>query len=90
MDILPNTQENEYLRDVLGIYFFILSQTHSTYHYSIEDRNDMPKLSLFAFRPGAMINPQWLELSMSRTNFHGQRYSNHGKIRLCNVTREHK
>ena len=30
-----------------------------------------PKLSLFASWTGAMINPQWLELPMSRTNFHG-------------------
>ena len=30
-----------------------------------------PKLSLFASRPGAMINRQWLELPISRTNFHG-------------------
>ena len=27
--------------------------------------------SLFASWPGAMINPQWLELSVSRTNFYG-------------------
>ena len=29
----------------------------------------MPKLSPFAF--WRLINPQWLELPMSRTNFHG-------------------
>ena len=29
------------------------------------------KLSPFGSWPGAMINPQWLELPISRTNFHG-------------------
>ena len=36
---------------------------------SIEDRKDFPKLSPFASWPGAMINPHWLELPMSRINF---------------------
>ena len=39
--------------------------------YCVEDRKDFPKLSQFASWPGAMINPQWLELPISRTNFHG-------------------
>ena len=30
----------------------------------------IPKLSLSASYTGAMIIPQWLELPMSRTNFH--------------------
>ena len=30
-----------------------------------------PNLSPFASWPGAIINPQWLELPISRTNFHG-------------------
>ena len=34
-------------------------------------RKDIPKSSPFGSCPGAMVNPQWLELSMSRTNFHG-------------------
>ena len=42
-----------------------------TYHYFIEDQKDIPILSPFASRPCAMINSQWLELAMSRTNFHG-------------------
>ena len=37
----------------------------------IEDRKDIPWLLRFAFWPGAMINPQWLELPMSRMSFHG-------------------
>ena len=33
-----------------------------THHYYIEDQKDIPKLYLFAFCRGVMINPQWLEL----------------------------
>ena len=36
-----------------------------------EDRKDIPKLSYYASWPDAMINPQWLELLMSRTYFYG-------------------
>ena len=42
----------------------------STYRYNIEDRKVVPKVSPFAFWIGAVVNPQWLELPMSRTNFH--------------------
>ena len=41
---------------------------HSTYYF-IEGRKDIHKLSLFASRPGVMINPHWLELPVSRTDF---------------------
>ena len=41
------------------------------YNHCVENRKDFPKLSLFASWTGAMINPQWLELPMSRMNFHG-------------------
>ena len=34
-------------------------------------KKKIPKLSLFASWPGTMINPQWLELPMSRTIFYG-------------------
>ena len=44
---------------------------NQTYHDFIEDRKDTPKLFQFASFPGAMINPQWLELAMSRTNLYG-------------------
>ena len=40
-------------------------------HHYVENRKDFPKLLLSASWTGAMINPQWLELPMSRTNFHG-------------------
>ena len=36
----------------------------------IEDRKDIPKLFPFASWPDAMINPQWLELPIYRTNYH--------------------
>ena len=36
-----------------------------------EGQKDFPKLSPFASWHGAMINPQWLELPISRINFHG-------------------
>ena len=43
---------------------------HSTYYLFI-DRKDNPKLFSFACWPDTTINPQWLELPMSRTNFDG-------------------
>ena len=48
----------------------------------LENQKDFHKLSLFASRPGAMINPQWLELPMSRTNFHGPKYVRAIEVRL--------
>ena len=39
--------------------------------FYIEDRKDTTKLYSFAFWPGVIINPQWLELPISRTNFYG-------------------
>ena len=37
----------------------------------IENQKDMTKLSPFASCPGTIINPQWLELPVSRIHFHG-------------------
>ena len=48
----------------------------------VENRKDFPKLSLFASWPGAMINPQWLELPISRTNFHGPKDVRATEVRL--------
>ena len=77
-EILLIAQENKYLKKFS--YFIVNfslesphrgdSNEHSTYNHCVENRKDFPKLSLFASRTGAMINPQWLELPMSRTNFH--------------------
>ena len=39
----------------------------------IEDQKETPKFSSFASLPWAMINPQWLELPISRTKFHGHK-----------------
>ena len=47
------------------------SWVHTAYNLCVEKRNYFPKLSLFATWPGATINPQWLKLPISRTNFHG-------------------
>ena len=67
-------------RDVSGPFFLILSwicmyslelslrDRHTI--ISIEDRKEIAKLSSFVSWPGALINPQWLELPMSGTNFH--------------------
>ena len=38
---------------------------------SSRSKTKFPKLLTFASLPGAMINPQWLKLPISRTNFHG-------------------
>ena len=45
-------------------------------------RKDFPKLSLSASCPGAMINPQWLELPMSQTNFDGSKDVGAIQVRL--------
>ena len=34
---------------------------------------DIPKLFSFASGPGAMINPQWLELPQQRKQFHSSK-----------------
>ena len=47
------------------------SNEYTIYNHCVENRKDFPKLQLFASWIGAMINPQWLELPMSRTNLHG-------------------
>ena len=51
-------------------------------NHCVENRKDFPKLSPFASSTGAMINPQWLELPMSRTNFHGPKDVRAIEVRL--------
>ena len=51
------------------------------YNHCVENRKFL-KLSLFASWTGAMINPQWLELPMSRTNFHGPKDVRAIEVRL--------
>ena len=38
-----------------------------------------------ASRPGAMINPRWLELPLSRTNFHGPKGVRAIEVRLYSL-----
>ena len=61
----------------------IQMSTHTTYHYYIKVEKDNPELSSFASWPGAMIYPQWLELPMSRTNFHGLKDVRAIEVRPC-------
>ena len=43
------------------------------------------ELAIFASRPGAMINPQLLELPMSRTIFYGPKDVRTIEVRLYNI-----
>ena len=52
----------------------------------MEDGKDIPRLFSFAFLPCAMINPQWLELPMPRTNFHGTKDVRATEVRLYFVS----
>ena len=54
----------------------------STYYYFTGERKAIPKLSPFSSWPGALINPQWLELPMSRTNSHGPKDVRAIEVRL--------
>ena len=55
-------------KNIMWIPPLICSYAH---HYCIEDQKDFLELSPFASWSDAVINPQWLELSMSAINFHG-------------------
>ena len=55
---------------------------HSTYNHCVENQKDFSQLSLFASGTGAIINPQWHELPMSRTNFHGPKDVRAIEVRL--------
>ena len=60
----------------------VLIRIASTYNRCVENWKDFPKLSLFASWTGAMINPQWLELPMARTIFHGPKDVRAIEVRL--------
>ena len=49
-----------------------------------KDRKGFPELSPFASWPGAITDPQWFELPISRTNFHGPKDVWVIEIRLYN------
>ena len=55
------------------------SNEYTKHTIVVKEIKKNPKLSLFASWPGTMINPQWLELPMSRTIFYiwSQRCSSH-------------
>ena len=48
-----------------------------------EDQKDSPNLFPFALWPGTLVNPQWLELPMSGTKFHGPKDVWSIEVRLC-------
>ena len=55
--------------------------THNIYSFK-EDRKENPQLFPFASWPGAKINPQWLELPMSKKNFHSPKEFRATELRL--------
>ena len=59
------------------------SNEYSQHTIIVNEIKKIPKVSLFASSPGSMINPQWLELPMSRTNFHGPKDVRATEVRLC-------
>ena len=59
-----------------------MSTLNIPYSYFIQDRKYIPKLYPFVSSPGAMINPQWLELPISKTNFHGPKDVRAIEVRL--------
>ena len=96
-EILTIAQENKYLCIFQGnfrIYHVSVCCVYSlesplrgdsneyTQHTIIEDGNDIPKFSPYASWPGVLINPQWLELPISRTNFYGPNDDRAIEIRL--------
>ena len=83
---LPMAQENKYLGKcsyvIMKLYVvctywkplieaYIMSTLNKPLFYRRSNEKNFPKLSPFASWPGVMIKPQWLDLSISRTNFHG-------------------
>ena len=58
------------------------SNEYTQHTIIVQKIEDFPKLSLFASSTGVMINPQWLELPMSRTNFHGPKDVRAIEVRL--------
>ena len=53
-----------------------------TYYHLIEDQKDTPKYLLIAHLTCAKIIPKWLELPMSKTNFHGANVARAFEVRL--------
>ena len=58
----------------------------STYNYAIEYRKDISKLFPIASWPDAIINPEWLELPKSRTDYHSPKDVRAIEVRLYNIS----
>ena len=58
------------------------SNEYTQHTIIVKEIKKIPKLSLFASWPGTMINPQWLELPMSRTIFYGPKDVRAIEVRL--------
>ena len=94
--ILPIAQDNKYLGIVFLFHHGIVCCVYSlesplrgdsnayTQHTIImlKTEKNFPKLSLFASWTDVMINPQWLELPMSRTHFNGPKDVRAIEVRL--------
>ena len=93
-DLLPLAQENKYLGKFPYFIIEIIccvyslesphqgnSNEYTQHTIIVKEIKNTPKLSLFASWPGTMINPQWIELSMSRTIFYGPK--NVRAIEVC-------
>ena len=76
---LPIVQENKYFSKfsyfIMKLYVVLLIIIDSRWE-------DFPKLLPFTSWPGAVINPQWLELPISRTNLHGPKDVRAIEVRL--------
>ena len=100
-EILPLAQENKYLGKFFLFYHEIVccvyslesphrgdSNEYTQHTIIVKERKKNPKLLLFASYPGTMINPQWLELPMSRTIFYGPNDVRAIEVRLYSAVYE--
>ena len=75
-EVLPIAQENKYLGKlsyfIMKLYMYVVCLM-STQHTVVVQKIKKTSVNYhyFASWPSAMINPQWLELLISRINFHG-------------------
>ena len=90
-EILPLAQENKYLGKfsyfIMKLYVVCTdwwgdSNEYTQHTIIVKEIIEIPELSLFASWPGTMINPQWLEVPMSRTIFYGPKDVRAIEVRL--------
>ena len=98
--VLPIAQENKCLGKfsyfIVKLYVECTHQNHlikailmSTLNIQLlcrKSKKKIPKLSPFASWLGTIINPQWLELPMSWTHFHGPKDVRAIEVRLYLLT----